>query len=256
MLTTYSSMSYDTHRILGNATMGCDNITYLYLGFPKYEILPLFLLRDLCLPALTHLSFTAFMHFTLEVVGILERVSMLSRFCAAYKLSSVRFEICHTWRTHAPEAHTSLSNAINKVHIESHSSRVSLRHPDFDSQMGQPSPPPGGCSERFYDGTISTRQRNTYEKKVLANTASSDGFENISNAESNKIHDLIRTKIRFVAREIRLAVSAYYEGRIYNLADILFCMDPVRMATEKKSKPWSIELSRICLDKIFNDQTI
>lgn len=81
MLTSYSSMSYGTHRILGNATMGCDNITYLHLGFPKYEIPPLFLLRDLCLPALTHLSFTAFMHFTLEVVGTLERVSMLSRFC-------------------------------------------------------------------------------------------------------------------------------------------------------------------------------
>lgn len=122
--------------------------------------------------------------------------------------------------------------------------------------MEQPSPPPGGCSERFYDGTTSTRQRNTYEKKVLMNTTSSDEFENIDNAESNKIHDLIRTKIRYVVRKIRLAVSVYYEERIYNLIDFLFCMNSIRTTTENKSKRWGTELSRICLDKIFDDQTI
>lgn len=262
MLTVHRSMPCDLYRILGNATMGCDNITYLHLGFPKYEIPHLFLLRDLHLPALMDLSFIAFMHFNLDVVYILECVSIFSNFCAAHELSSARFEISHAWRCYSPEARTFLIDVINEVHIESHSSRVPLRHPAFGTQMGQAALSSGDGSERFYHGTVSTRQPNTCAKEVLANTAPSDRHEHpikdisIANAESNKIHDLTRRKIRYVAREIRLAVGAYFKGRIYNLADILFGMDPSKVAPEKKSKRWGTELSRICLDKVFIDQTI
>ncbi len=260
-LTVYSSTPTDLVQVLDYAAMGCDNIIYLHLGFPKYQRPSLCLLKDLHLPALKNLSLAAYMTFDLKGISILDDLRSFSKFCATHEISCVRFRICRSWRWFDPECDGSLIDAINQVCIEGNPGRIPSRHPTFGTKTEQQYSPIDGYSEWFYNDSISTRQSDSHKQEVVANTASSDiqehSVEVISNKtdKSQNFHELNNTKFRYVARELRLAVG-FLERHIYNLADILFSMDPVRVAPQKRSKRWGTELFRICLDKVYIDQII
>ena len=192
----------------------------LHLNIPSSKRPPLALLGSLHLPALRNLSHTAHIAPDISEVEILEDRRGFRKFCIAHKFSLARVKIFDVWKGFHSLSKGSRFDAMNKMFTENSSCRLGLRDPAL--QLRRLSPPLEGRSKRFHSCSKWIEQPGTM----------------------------------YVARELRLAVGEFYKNRIYDFAHIIFSMDQSRGATEKLTRRWGTELTRICLDYICIDRII